>query len=252
MKNNRAVIYARVSSTTDRQSTERQVLDLKILAKSKNMRIENIYEEKISGAKKNSERAVLTECLEYCFSEGIGTLLISELSRLGRNVDEVLKNVMLCKERGLNVYFQKENLSIFDSTGKEHPFLTIFIAILGTVAAMERENISYRLQSGKAQYIAKGGKVGRKTGYRKPKEEKAEQYSGVLKLLSKNYPVKMISKLEGVSVSTIQRLRRSFVCRCLLMERGVKSLSSYFFCDCVICCCLLYKNKMYRSSQTGT
>lgn len=68
MKNNRAVIYARVSSTTDRQSTERQVLDLKILAKSKNMRIENIYEEKISGAKKNSERAVLTECLEYCFS----------------------------------------------------------------------------------------------------------------------------------------------------------------------------------------
>ena len=210
MKNNRAVIYARVSSTTDRQSTERQVLDLKILAKSKNMRIENIYEEKISGAKKNSERAVLTECLEYCFSEGIGTLLISELSRLGRNVDEVLKNVMLCKERGLNVYFQKENLSIFDSTGKEHPFLTIFIAILGTVAAMERENISYLLQSGKAQYIAKGGKVGRKTGYRKPKEEKAEQYSGVLKLLSKNYPVKMISKLEGVSVSTIQRLKKEF------------------------------------------
>lgn len=210
MENNRAVIYARVSSTTDRQSTERQVLDLKILAKSKNMRIEKIYEEKISGAKKNSERAVLTECLEYCFSEGIGTLLISELSRLGRNVDEVLKNVMLCKERGLNVYFQKENLSIFDSTGKEHPFLTIFIAILGTVAAMERENISYRLQSGKAQYIAKGGKVGRKTGYRKPKEKKAEQYSGVLKLLSKNYPIKMVSKLEGVSVSTVQRLKKEF------------------------------------------
>ena len=151
--NNRAVIYARVSSTTDRQSTERQVLDLEVLAKSKNMRIEKIYEEKISGAKKNSERVVLTECLEYCFSENIGTLLISELSRLGRNVDEVLKNVMLCKERGLNVYFQKENLSIFDCAGKEHPFLTIFIAILGTVAAMERENISYRLQSGKAQYI---------------------------------------------------------------------------------------------------
>ena len=44
---------------------------------------------------------------------------------------------------------------------------------------MERENISYRLQSGKAQYIAKGGQVGKKTGYRKPKEKKAEQYSGV-------------------------------------------------------------------------
>jgi hypothetical protein len=47
-------------------------------------------------------------------------LLISEFSRLGRNVDEVLKNVMLCKERGLNVYFQKENLSIFDEQGKDN------------------------------------------------------------------------------------------------------------------------------------
>lgn len=153
--NNKAVIYARVSSTTDRQSTERQVSDLEMLVESRNMRVEKVYEEKISGAKKNSERAVLTECLEYCFSEGIGTLLFSELSRLGGNVDEVLKNVMLCKERGLNVHFQKENLSIFDSSGREHPFLTIFIAILGTVAAMERENISFRLQSGKARYMAK-------------------------------------------------------------------------------------------------
>lgn len=49
-----------------------------------------------------------------------------------------------------------------------------------------------------------------KTGYRKPKEEKAEQYSGVLKLLGKNYPVKMISKLEGVSISTVQKLKKEF------------------------------------------
>jgi hypothetical protein len=88
-----------------------------------------IPEEKISGANRNSERQVLTECLEYCFSKNVKILLISELSRLGRNVDEVLKNVMLCKENKLNVYFQKETLSIFDDSGKEHPFLTIFIAI---------------------------------------------------------------------------------------------------------------------------
>ena len=79
--------------------------------------------------------------------------------------------------------------------------------------AMERRNISFRLQSRKAQYIMKGGKVGRKTGYCKPKEEKAEQYSGILKLLSKNYPIKMVgrlSKLEIVSVNTVQRLKKEF------------------------------------------
>lgn len=211
MENKKAVIYARVSSTTERQNTERQVADLEALAKSKNLEIKNTFEEKISGAKKNLERPVLSECLEYCFSEEIGILLISEFSRLGRNVDEVLKNVMLCKERKLNVYFQKENLSIFDNSGREHPFLTIFIAILGTVAAMERENITYRLQSGKAQYIAKGGKLGRKEGYRKPKEEKEQQYAGVLRLLGKGYSMKVISKLEGVSISTVQRLKKEFM-----------------------------------------
>ena len=96
--NNTAVIYSRVSSLGERQSNERQIEDLKILGKQKNYTIVKIYEEKISGAKKNVERPILTECLEYCFSKNIRILLISELSRLGRNVDEVLKNVMLCKE----------------------------------------------------------------------------------------------------------------------------------------------------------
>lgn len=210
MENKKAVIYARVSSTTERQNTERQVADLDAFAKLKKLEIKHTFEEKISGAKRNSERQVLKDCLEYCFSKNIGTLLISELSRLGRNVDEVLKNVMLCKERKLNVYFQKENLSIFDDSGREHPFLTIFIAILGTVAEMERENITFRLQSGKALYIAKGGKVGRKQGYRKSEEKKREQYTGVLKLLGKGYTIKAISKLEGVSISTIQRLKKEF------------------------------------------
>ena len=154
--NTTAVIYARVSSVGDRQNNERQIEDLKILGERENYTIQKIYEEKISGAKKNTERPVLTECLSYCFNEKVGILLISELSRLGRNVDEVLKNVMLCKERKLNVYFQKENLSIFDESGKEHPFLTIFIAILGTVSQMERENIKFRLNSGREMYKRNG------------------------------------------------------------------------------------------------
>lgn len=84
---------------------------------------------------------------------------------------------------------------------------------------MERENISYRLQSGKAQYIAKGGKVGRKTGYRKPKEEKAEQYSGVLKLLSKNYPIKMVSKLGGGKCQHSTEIEEGVLL--MNMERGL-------------------------------
>jgi DNA invertase Pin-like site-specific DNA recombinase len=207
----KAVIYSRVSSTGDRQDTSRQIRDLEILAKQRNLKIEKTYEEHISGAKKTQDRPVLKECLNYCFTNDIDILLISELSRLGRNVDDVLANVRLCKEKHLNVYFQKEQLSIFNSDGKEHPFLTIFIAVLGTCAEMERENIKFRLNSGKAQYLAKGGKVGRKQGYKKPDEKLQEEYAGVIKMLRKGYPVRMIAKSEGVGISTVMRIKKKFI-----------------------------------------
>jgi DNA invertase Pin-like site-specific DNA recombinase len=207
----KAVIYSRVSSTGDRQDTSRQIRDLEILAKQRNLIIEKTYEEHVSGAKKTQDRPVLKECLDYCFTNNIDILLISELSRLGRNVDDVLANVRLCKEKHLNVYFQKEQLSIFNDDGKEHPFLTIFIAVLGTCAEMERENIKFRLNSGKAKFIADGGKVGRKEGYKKPDEKLQEEYAGVIKMLRKGYPVRMIAKSEGVGISTVMRIKKKFI-----------------------------------------
>ena len=207
----KAVIYSRVSSVGDRQDTSRQIRDLELLAKQRNLIIEKTYEEHISGAKKTQDRPVLKECLDYCFTNDIDIILISELSRLGRNVDDVLANVRLCKEKHLNVYFQKEQLSIFNEDGKEHPFLTIFIAVLGTCAEMERENIKFRLNSGKVHYLAKGGKVGRKQGYKKPDEKLQEEYAGVIKMLRKGYPVRMIAKSEGVGISTVMRIKKRFI-----------------------------------------
>jgi DNA invertase Pin-like site-specific DNA recombinase len=211
MNNQTAVIYARVSSVGDRQDTSRQIRDLEILAKEKSLKVVNTYEEHISGAKKTQERPILTECLQYCISNHVSVLLVSELSRLGRNVDDVLSNVKLCKEHHVNVYFQKEQLSIFGADGKEHPFLTIFIAVLGTCAEMERENIKYRLNSGKAQFIAKGGKVGRKNGYMKPDEKFQEEYAAVIKQLRKGYPIRMIAASCGVGISTVQRVKKKFI-----------------------------------------
>lgn len=209
--NNTAVIYARVSSSGNRQDTGRQVRDLKILAKEQSLTIVKTCEEHVSGARKTQDRPVLRECLEYCISNHVSVLLVSELSRLGRNADDVLSNVKLCKENGLNVYFQKERLSIFNPDGKEHPFLTIFIAVLATCAEMERENIRFRLDSGKAQFIARGGKVGRKTGYRKPDEQFQEQYAAVIRQLRKGYPIRMIARNCGCGISTVQRIKKRFI-----------------------------------------
>ena len=212
----RAAIYARVSSTGDRQSTERQVIDLTDYANRNSMTICKTFEEHISGAKKNHERPILQECLTYCVEEKIDVLLLSELSRLGRNVDEVLANIRFAKENHLNIYFQKEGLSIYDTNKNENAYLTIMIAVLGTAAQIERENLHFRLKSGRKVFVDKNlaatGKsgLGRKVGYRKPVETKKEEYKEVLKLLKAGYPIRKVAKLTDVSESTVKRLKKEF------------------------------------------
>ena len=206
----KAVIYARVSSIGDRQSTLRQVLDLTQYATTNGMEVVEIFEEHISGAVKNEERPVLCECLDYCIANTIDSLLISELSRLGRNVDEVLANVKRCNDNSLNIYFQKENISIFQADGSKNPFLNIFISVLGTCAEMERENITYRLNSGRAKYIADGGKLGRKVGSVKTKERKQEEYSKVIRSLRAGKSIRDTAAICSVSISTVQRVKKEF------------------------------------------
>ncbi len=205
-----AVIYARVSSTGERQSTSRQVADLTDYANCNGLEVVEVYEEHISGAKRNEERAVLCECLDYCIDNRINILLISELSRLGRNVDEVLANVKRCKDNNLNIYFQKENLSIFLPDGTKNPFLNIFISVLGTCSEMERETIKFRLDSGLKHYREQGGKVGIKVGSVKTKEQKQEEYARVIRSLKQGKSIRDTAVLCDVSVSTVFRVKREF------------------------------------------
>ena len=205
----KAIIYARVSSTNDRQNTDRQVADLTEYASKNDYEIVKVFEEHISGAKKNNERPILMECLEYATANDVDIILCSELSRLGRNCDEVLKNVLHCKEVRLNLYFQKENLSLFNIDGSENPYSNIMIAVLGTAAQMERDSIKFRLNSGRAKYIAEGGVLGRPVGTKKTAEQLLREYPKVVKELKKGTSLRRAAKLCDVSLSTVQRVKKA-------------------------------------------
>ena len=205
-----AVIYARVSSIGDRQSTSRQVSDLTEYATRNGLDVVEVYEEHISGAKRNEERAVLTECINYAVTNGVDVVLFSELSRCGRAVWEVLDTIRTLKENGVNAYFQKEGLSLFGADGKENPYLAVMVSVLGVCAQMERENIAYRLNSGRAKYIADGGKLGRKVGSVKSKEQKQEEYAKVIRSLKQGKSVRDTAAICSVSVSTVQRVKKEF------------------------------------------
>ena len=154
MRTKTAVIYARVSSIGDRQSTDRQVKDLSDYAVYQKMEVRKVFEEHISGAKKNDERPVLCEAIKYCKEYRIDVLLVSELSRLGRNAFEVLASVKDLLDCGINLYIQKEQLTLLDDEGHPSLFAPIMIATLSTCAQLERDNISFRLQSGRKRFIS--------------------------------------------------------------------------------------------------
>ncbi len=206
----KAVIYARVSSTGERQSTSRQVADLTDYANCNGLEVVEVYEEHISGAKRNEERAVLTECINYAVGNKVDVVLFSELSRCGRAVWEVLDTIRTLKDNGINAYFQKEGLSLFSADGKENPYLAVMVSVLGVCAQMERENIAHRLNSGRKLAIEKGVKMGRKIGSVKTKEQKQEEYSKVIRALRAGKSVRDTAKICEVSVSTVQRVKKEF------------------------------------------
>lgn len=210
-KNKTAVIYARVSSNNDRQDTSRQIKDLENYAKLQNIEIVNVYKEHISGAKKIEERQILGECLEYCKRESVNFLLLSELSRLGRSTLQVLRSLEMLHESKVSVYIQNLGLYTLQPNGEVNPITSIMVTVLAEMANIERSNIQYRLDSGRANYISNGGKLGRKTGSIKTEEKKREEYKETIILLKKRYSVRNIAKLQGIGISTVQRIKNQFL-----------------------------------------
>ena len=162
----KAYIYARVSSTTDRQSTDRQVNSLTDIASTMGYEIAGIYREHISGATINKERAVLTSCLSDAVTNGIDIILFSELSRCGRAIWEVLETIKFCVDKKIDLFFEKEGLRLFQD-GKVNSIMAIYISCLGFCAEKERENIYFRLHQGREQAKSRGVKWGVKRAQKK-------------------------------------------------------------------------------------
>ena len=206
-----AVIYSRTSSSgyqAHRQDTTRQVEDLKAYAKYAQMEVVRVYEEHISGASK--QKPTLVEAIDYCKREHVDMLLVNALDRVGRNAFEVLATVKELVDNKINLYMQKEQLTLLDEKGEPTLFAPIMIATLSTCAQLERDSISFRLNSGRKQYVENGGQLGRKKGSVKTREQKESQYKEVLTYLRKGYSVRITAKLTNVSTSTVQRLKTEF------------------------------------------
>jgi DNA invertase Pin-like site-specific DNA recombinase len=201
----KVVIFARVS--TGIQEYDRQVNELKALANSNGWSVEAVFAEKVSGAKSNTERAELLNMIDYVESYNIDKVLVTELSRLGRDTLQVLEVIEMLSEKGISLYIQNYNIETLTREGKVNAMSQLLITILAEVARMERKTIRERVESGYKNFRAAGGKVGRKIGYQKSETMMKEQYTEEIKLLKKGYSLRNISKITGTSVNTIRKCK---------------------------------------------
>ena len=104
------------------------------------------------------------------------------------------------------------NLRILDFSldGSPTMFAPIMIATLSTCAQLERENIRFRLNSGRKLAIERGVKLGRKVGSIKTTEQKREEHRDIISYLKRGYSIRNVAKLTGKGISTVQRIKAEF------------------------------------------
>ena len=146
--------YIRVS--TSDQSVEGQEYGLLRFAAERKWRIDEIVRETASGAKSYKARK-LGAVLEQCQSGD--TLIVTEISRLGRSLLEVMEILNFCLGKGIHLYTIKEHLEMDHTINAK---LSAFC--FGLAAELERQLISQRTKEALARKRADGVKLGRPKG----------------------------------------------------------------------------------------
>ena len=173
--------YARVS--TDSQNLDRQLDALK------NYGIDKLYCEKMSGTKKS--RPELDSLLSE-IHEG-DTIVIESLSRLGRSVKNLSELMELFNEKNIRLVSLKETIDTTSSTGR------LLFTILSSLAQFERDVLAERTREGLNAARARGRCGGR------PKTNEASVKKAVALYRTKQYTLKEIRELTGVSANTLYR-----------------------------------------------
>ena len=171
--NIKTIGYLRVS--TGEQELEKNKSDILRLANHLNLGKVNFVEEIVSG-KVSWKKRKIAEIIE-AFSTG-DTLIVSELSRLGRSMLECMEILSLAVEKGVRVYAVKGNWSLDSSIQSK-----IVAMAFSMAAEIERDLISQRTKEALRYKKEQGIKLGRPPG---PGKSKLDQYRLEIEALLNN------------------------------------------------------------------
>lgn len=208
----KSVIYSRVS--TNEQSYDSQITDLKKYAKAYDIEVIETFNEKVSGYDLTKDRDEYDAMKEFVIEKDINLILCWELSRFGRNTLHTLNEIEYFKKHNIDIYFKKENIN----TLSEAPTSKLLITLLSSIAEMERETIVSRYNRGKIIAAEQGKRIGFATlpygfdvdekGYLIINETEAEYIRFIYNSYKSGVGVKEIaSKLNSMNVPTRRNIQ---------------------------------------------
>lgn len=197
------MIYGYLRVSTDKQSLENQKFEINRYCKRENISVDRWVTETISGTK-NFEERKLGKMIKKLNKDDV--LVCSEISRLGRNLFQIMMILNICMQKGIQVWTIKDNYRLgMDIQSKVLAFA------FGLLAEIERDLISQRTKEALARLKAEGKKLGREKGSLNRKHKLDGKQEEIKRMLSQKISQNKIAKIFGVSRLTMNKYVRQYL-----------------------------------------
>lgn len=183
----KTVAYLRVS--TDKQDLNYQKLELLEYARRHELHINEFIEVAMSSRQTSKQRRIDELLTQLADSD---TLIVTELSRLGRSTAEVVALVNKLLQRNIRIIVIKQRLDIAQHDMQSKIIVTLF----SLFAELERDLVSLRTREALAVRKSQGVKLGKPKGTIQANQFDKDR-TRIKELLSLGLSVRKIARLLG-------------------------------------------------------
>lgn len=204
--------YGYHRTSTKEQHLDRGIIEIQRFCASQNIKLAGIFTDKLTG--KNFDRPRYTVLVEDVLREG-DTLIITELDRLGRNKQEILKQLQILKDKGVRVMVLELPTTLIDLSQMDNALArlmietinNVLIEIYASLAQAEMEKKEKRQREGMEAKKLRGewDEVGR------PRAIEPEKFNQeFLRVIEKEVTPTQLQRELGLTASTFYRYRKDF------------------------------------------
>lgn len=189
------MIYAYIRVSTDKQTTENQRFEILKFAGEKRLVVDEWEEETISGMKPLDERK-LGALIERMTKDDV--LLVTEVSRLGRSLMEVMSILHIFMEKQIRVFTAKERYELGNNINSK-----VLAFAFSLSAEIERSMISSRTKEALARKKSEGKRLGRPKGSLSKQVKLTGKDEIIKEFLRKRVPYSVIARILEVNRLTL-------------------------------------------------